>query len=151
MSQFNCVQVAFNPITVNSIRKMLNKICQEEKCHVTAEWIDQIAKASGGDIRHAITSLQYCCLKPDRFFSLPASTLSNSYCEMNSDKSNLLSNSSLEDGNLDCKISLPCGRDETLTIFHALGKFLHNKRVAVHPCALGMYNDLFCLYIYIYT
>ncbi|KAG1361950.1 cell cycle checkpoint protein RAD17 [Cocos nucifera] len=128
-------KVAFNPITVNSIRKTLNKICQEEKCHVTAEWIDQIAKASGGDIRHAITSLQYCCLKPDRFFSLPASSLSDSYCEMNSDKSNLLSNSSLEDGNPDCKISLPCGRDETLTIFHALGKFLHNKRVAVDLCA----------------
>ncbi|XP_010933333.1 cell cycle checkpoint protein RAD17 isoform X3 [Elaeis guineensis] len=129
-------KVAFNPITVNSIRKTLSKICQEEKSHVTAEWIDQIAKASGGDIRHAITSLQYCCLKPDRFFSLPASTLSNSYGEMNSDKSNLLSNSSLEDGNPDCKISLPCGRDETLTVFHALGKFLHNKRVAVDPCAL---------------
>ncbi|XP_038982256.1 cell cycle checkpoint protein RAD17-like isoform X1 [Phoenix dactylifera] len=131
-------KVAFNPITVNSIRKTLSKICQEEKCHVTAEGIDQIAKSSGGDIRHAITSLQYSCLKPDRFFTLPAS-ISNSYCEMNSDKSKLLSISSHEDGNPDCKISLPCGRDETLTIFHALGKFLHNKRVAVDPCALDSF------------
>uniref|UniRef100_A0A5B6ZP58 Uncharacterized protein n=1 Tax=Davidia involucrata TaxID=16924 RepID=A0A5B6ZP58_DAVIN len=56
-------QVAFNPITVNSIKKMLSKICREEQCKLTADQIDLIAKSSGGDIRQAITSLQYFCLK----------------------------------------------------------------------------------------
>uniref|UniRef100_A0A5B6ZLH2 Cell cycle checkpoint protein RAD17 n=1 Tax=Davidia involucrata TaxID=16924 RepID=A0A5B6ZLH2_DAVIN len=56
-------KVAFNPITVNSIKKMLSKICREEQCKLTADQIDLIAKSSGGDIRQAITSLQYFCLK----------------------------------------------------------------------------------------
>ncbi|XP_065856248.1 cell cycle checkpoint protein RAD17 isoform X2 [Euphorbia lathyris] len=80
-------KVSFNPITNNSIKKALTRICKQEQCNVTSEQIDLIAKASGGDIRHAITSLQLFC----GFASL-------------------------------------FGRDETLSLFHALGKFLHNKR-----------------------
>ncbi|KAK9064996.1 hypothetical protein SSX86_016379 [Deinandra increscens subsp. villosa] len=98
-------KVAFNPITVNSIAKTLSKICRGEKLRITADQIDVIAKASGGDIRHAITSLQYFSLKS-------GSTGSGS------DKIDYL-----DDG-----YSLPFGRDETLSLFHALGKFLHNKR-----------------------
>ncbi|XP_023766876.1 cell cycle checkpoint protein RAD17 [Lactuca sativa] len=97
-------KVAFNPITANSITKMLSRICREEKLKTKAEQIDAIAKASGGDIRNAITSLQYFNLK------------SNS-------KGIFVNSNCLDDG-----YSLSCGRDETLSLFHALGKFLHNKR-----------------------
>ncbi|CAI9276442.1 unnamed protein product [Lactuca saligna] len=97
-------KVAFNPITPNSITKMLSRICREEKLKTKAEQIDAIAKASGGDIRNAITSLQYFNLK------------SNS-------KGISVNSNCLDDG-----YSLSCGRDETLSLFHALGKFLHNKR-----------------------
>ncbi|KAI3778029.1 hypothetical protein L2E82_06992 [Cichorium intybus] len=57
------VQVAFNPITVNAIGNMLSRICCEEKLKITSEQIDSIAKASEGDTRNAITSLQYFYLK----------------------------------------------------------------------------------------
>ncbi|KAK1423558.1 hypothetical protein QVD17_18862 [Tagetes erecta] len=98
-------KVAFNPITVNSIAKTLSKICKGENFRITADQIDVIAKASGGDIRHAITSLQYFCLKPGSITKAPHAI------------------DYLDDGH-----SLPFGRDETLSLFHALGKFLHNKR-----------------------
>ncbi|GJW17958.1 cell cycle checkpoint protein RAD17 isoform X1, partial [Tanacetum coccineum] len=76
-----------------------------EKLKITAEQMDVIAKASGGDIRHAITSLQYLSLKSDP-----------------------IGKGSHKIDNLDDGYSLPFGRDETLSLFHALGKFLHNKR-----------------------
>ncbi|KAL8229300.1 hypothetical protein R6Q57_014200 [Mikania cordata] len=98
-------KVAFNPITVNSTAKTLSKICREEKLRITSDQIDVIAKASGGDIRHAITSLQYFCLK--------SGSIRNGFHKIDF----------LDDG-----YTLPFGRDETVSLFHALGKFLHNKR-----------------------
>ncbi|KAL0424899.1 UNVERIFIED_CONTAM: Cell cycle checkpoint protein [Sesamum radiatum] len=110
-------KVTFNPITVNSIKRVLSKICSVERVEVCDEQIDDIAKASGGDIRHAITSLQYLSLKPHPLsfpMGLPA------YPEENGNYS----------GHLDEGFSLPFGKDATLSLFHALGKFLHNKREA---------------------
>ncbi|KAJ9564553.1 hypothetical protein OSB04_000519 [Centaurea solstitialis] len=107
-------KVAFNPITGNSIVKTLSRICREEKLKITADQIDVIAKTSGGDIRHAITSLQYFNLKSD----LKPISKDATYSGKVSHKID-----HLDDG-----YSLPFGRDETLSLFHALGKFLHNKR-----------------------
>lgn len=111
-------KIAFNPITVNSIKKILFRICQMEQCDVTAENVDCIAKASGGDIRHAITSLQFFCLNPNQVHCLSQSTRSPYALKEESNKP-----VELDDGS-----SLYFGRDETLSLFHALGKFLHNKR-----------------------
>ena len=121
--------MAFNPITVNSIKKMLSRLCREEHCNVDAEQIDLIAKASGGDIRHAITSLQYFCVKPHLRLSSSFSSGSPTYSKERSDAIN-----NLYDG-----FSLPFGRDETLSLFHALGKFLHNKRETEHSVSLGKF------------
>lgn len=111
-------QIAFNPITANSIKKVLFRICQLEQCDVTAEHVDLIAKASGGDIRHAITSLQFFCLKQNQNHSLSLFSRSINVSEENENKA-----VTLDDG-----YSLHFSRDETLSLFHALGKFLHNKR-----------------------
>ncbi|PNY05935.1 cell cycle checkpoint protein rad17-like [Trifolium pratense] len=111
-------KIAFNPITVNSIKKVLFRICQMEQCDVTADHVDLIAKASGGDIRHAITSLQFFCLNPNQVCSLSQSTRSPHALKEESNRP-----VELDDGS-----SLYFGRDETLSLFHALGKFLHNKR-----------------------
>ncbi|GAU34210.1 hypothetical protein TSUD_209920 [Trifolium subterraneum] len=111
-------KIAFNPITVNSIKKVLFRICQMEQCDVTADHVDLIAQASGGDIRHAITSLQFFCLNPNQVCSLSQSTRSPHALKEESKKP-----VELDDGS-----SLYFGRDETLSLFHALGKFLHNKR-----------------------
>ncbi|KAL2520377.1 Cell cycle checkpoint protein RAD17 [Forsythia ovata] len=111
-------KVNFNPITINSIKRTLSKICRHEQFEVGDEQIDLIAKASGGDIRSAITSLQYYCLKPLPMNSQSFSKSSVAHLEEEMGKNNIL----------DGGICLPFGRDATLSLFHALGKFLHNKR-----------------------
>lgn len=82
------------------------------------EHIDVIAKASGGDIRNAITSLQYFSLKQHPIHSLSAPNLVLTYPE----------EKGTETGCFDDGVLLPFGKDATLSLFHALGKFLHNKR-----------------------
>uniref|UniRef100_A0A803NPC8 Cell cycle checkpoint protein RAD17 n=1 Tax=Cannabis sativa TaxID=3483 RepID=A0A803NPC8_CANSA len=99
-------KVAFNPITHNSTKKILSRICRLEQCKVSVDQIDLIAKASGGDIRHAIASLQFFCVKPS--LAHPISSPNRPI--------------------MDKGFPLDFGRDETLSLFHALGKFLHNKR-----------------------
>lgn len=111
-------KVAFNAITVNSIKKTLLKIAKKELFQVSTEQVDLIAKASGGDIRHAITSLQYFCLKPHH-----QSLLSSSKRMHTSSRETPYDISPCSDNQV-----LRFGRDETLSLFHALGKFLHNKR-----------------------
>ncbi|XP_062102676.1 cell cycle checkpoint protein RAD17 isoform X2 [Humulus lupulus] len=110
-------KVAFNPITHNSTKKILSRICRLEQCKVSVDQIDLIAKASGGDIRHAITSLQFFCVKP----SLMRPLSSPNHPTSSREKLN-------EINIMDEGFSLEFGRDETLSLFHALGKFLHNKR-----------------------
>ncbi|KAJ6801884.1 cell cycle checkpoint protein RAD17 isoform X3 [Iris pallida] len=122
-------KVSFNPPTVSLIKKTLSRICQEESCAVNIECLDQVARASGGDIRNAITSLQYLSLTMKHNFPLPASPPTSIHFEEHLDKPRLLSSPSLtRDEDQHIGTSLPYGRDETLSLFHALGKFLHNKR-----------------------
>ncbi|MCL7044051.1 hypothetical protein MKW94_004237 [Papaver nudicaule] len=117
-------KVAFNPVTTNSIKMALSRICKEERCSATADQIDLIAKASGGDIRHAVTSLQYFCLRQRQMPSIPK------FSSTHSSKEKLLDITRM-DG------VLSFGRDETLSVFHALGKFLHNKRESSPASGLG--------------
>ncbi|KAK9670638.1 hypothetical protein RND81_13G214700 [Saponaria officinalis] len=111
-------KVAFNPITVNSLKKALSKICVQEQCNTTSEQIDSIANSSGGDIRHAIMTLQYFCLRQQRGISV------SDKCSSESEANGL------GPAQQDAAFSLHIGRDQTLSLFHALGKFLHNKREA---------------------
>lgn len=122
-------KVAFNPVATNSIKVALSRICKEEQCSATADQIALIAKASGGDIRHAVTSLQYFCLRQRQIPSLLKLSSTHS-------KEKLLDIAPMGG-------ALSFGRDETLSLFHALGKFLHNKRESL--CASGLGADEFQL------
>ncbi|KAI3930784.1 hypothetical protein MKX01_037230 [Papaver californicum] len=116
-------KVAFNPVTTNSIKMALSRGCKEEQCSATADQIALTAKASGGDIRHAVTSLQYFCLRQRQMPSLPIFSSTH------------LQEKLLDITPMDAELSF--GRDETLSLFHALGKFLHNKRESSHASGLG--------------
>lgn len=110
-------KMAFNPITANSIKKALSRICRLENCNTNCDQVDLIASASGGDIRHAITTLQYACLRQrEKVF------VSSEKC------TSKLEAKAHDHGEKDAGSSLAFCRDETLSLFHALGKFLHNKR-----------------------
>lgn len=102
---------------------------------MTAEQVDLIAKASGGDIRNAITSLQFFYLKPTPMHLLPSSITPPGkqaplYAKGKPD--------------MDNGYSLLFGRDDTLSLFHALGKFLHNKRETEDIMELGMLIQIIC-------
>ncbi|KFK28272.1 hypothetical protein AALP_AA8G495100 [Arabis alpina] len=140
LERAGALKVAFNPITKNSIKKTLQRICKEEHCKVTTVEIDQVASASGGDIRNAITSLQLFSVKPElnhTKIKLPQPRMNNSYQENEQTMHRCLDNG----------ISSCFGRDETLSLFHALGKFLHNKRetdhVIVADCSDSLVHDQF--------
>ncbi|EFH43031.1 predicted protein [Arabidopsis lyrata subsp. lyrata] len=140
LERAGALKVAFNPITKNSIKKALQRICREEHCKVTTMEIDQMASASGGDIRHAITSLQLFSVKPDlnhTKIKSPRPGMDDSYH----------GNEQTMYSGLDSGISSCFGRDETLSLFHALGKFLHNKRetdnVIVSDCSNSLVHDEF--------
>ncbi|KAK3151012.1 hypothetical protein QOZ80_3AG0240540 [Eleusine coracana subsp. coracana] len=91
-------KISFNPVTTNSIKKILIRICKEETCDASEEIVHQIATSSGASATRASSK----------------------------------SRDSLVPGQGNDSLSRPLpslfGRDETLTLFHALGKFLHNKR-----------------------
>ncbi|EOA13110.1 hypothetical protein CARUB_v10026124mg [Capsella rubella] len=140
LERAGALKVAFNPITKNSIKKALQRICREEHCKVTTMEIDQMASASGGDIRHAITSLQLFSVKPDlnhTKIKTPRPGMDDT-CHGNEQTMYSV---------LDSGISSCFGRDETLSLFHALGKFLHNKRetdnVTVSDCSDSLVHDQF--------
>ncbi|CAN6307321.1 unnamed protein product [Urochloa humidicola] len=126
-------KIAFNPVTTNSIKKVLIRICKEEKYDASEELLQQIAISSGGDIRHAIMSLQYYCLEPRRQSSALATTANRSGSES---RRSLVPRH--ESYGLCSALPSPCGRDETLSLFHALGKFLHNKREINCDVDIGM-------------
>ncbi|KDO71280.1 hypothetical protein CISIN_1g005987mg [Citrus sinensis] len=107
-------KVALNPITNGSIKRTLSKICRQEQYSLSTEQIDLVAQASGGDIRQAITSLQFSSLKQDPMLNLSLSISKPNFPEEKADGHG--------------GFSIQFGRDETLSLFHALGKFLHNKR-----------------------
>lgn len=100
------------------------------------ELIDAIAKDSGGDIRNAITSLQYFSLKPHPMDSL---SVPNSITTYPDEKQT-------ETGRLADGVLLPFGKDATLSLFHALGKFLHNKRETESIVLSGILMQLAYVY-----
>lgn len=126
----------FNPVTVNSIKKVLRKICKVERSEVSDEQIDVISKASEGDIRNAITSLQYFSLKPDPMHSFPVLHRVTAYPEESRNEIDHLGDDVLQ----------PFGKDATLSLFHALGKFLHNKRETGNVISSGILVQLSSIY-----
>lgn len=104
---------------------------------MSAEQVDLIAKASGGDIRNAITSLQFFFLKPTPMHSLPSLITPPRHAKGKQDPLYA------EGKPLDNGCSLQFGRDDTLSLFHALGKFLHNKR-ETENMELGMLIKVMC-------
>ncbi|CAO2831341.1 unnamed protein product [Amaranthus hypochondriacus] len=121
-------KMSFNPITVNSIKKVLSGICRQENYNTSCELVNLIANACGGDIRHAIMTLQYACLKQEK------KMLSSS-----EKPSSALEGETHYHGQMDTGCSLPFGRDQTISLFHALGKFLHNKRDS--ECTMSQSED----------
>lgn len=133
------LKVMFNPITANAIKKVLTNIATAENCPVSSESLSNIAESSEGDIRHAVNSLQFLCLSPNSTQCTwdPGGVT----CRMKKGKRRkvLVGTNRKEisvqgqecivntDYSCDRSILIMC-RDGVLSLFHALGKLLYNKR-----------------------
>lgn len=113
-------QIVFNPVTANAIKKLLTKIASKEKCPLSGSSIAAIAENCSGDLRHAISSLQFqCCLSSFSSFQFG-----------NTSEDGVVRTASFERGT---SSSPAYGRDNIFSLYHALGKFLHNKRHNEQP------------------
>ncbi|KAL2634762.1 hypothetical protein R1flu_006241 [Riccia fluitans] len=119
-------KIAFNPITVNGVLKVLKRVQLIEKCKAPFPCLSAIAESCSGDIRQALTSLQFLCLgyesKPSH-----SSVWDPGGCRVDKRSSNK-SFQKLDTESDVSKTPALGDRDLTLSLFHALGKFLHNKR-----------------------
>lgn len=128
------LQITFNPITINVLKKILTRISAAEHCSVPPEYVVGIAESCGGDIRHAICSLQFLCLGRESTWDpgdIRDSLPQHKYQEfLDIHDQDLMSSLPSITGHAiqrKHKTSMAL-RDGVLSIFHALGKLLHNKR-----------------------
>ncbi|KAH7330813.1 hypothetical protein KP509_20G003400 [Ceratopteris richardii] len=128
-------KITFNPITAIAVRKVLNRIMIAEKCTVSPELVSFVAESCGGDIRHAINCLQFLCIG-SKSISCSWDPGGDIFLDKSKRKRGTGDNSSVKRKKLSqckllekkCKSSIDC-RDSSLSLFHALGKVLHNKRI----------------------
>eukprot|EP00249_Psilotum_nudum_P017556 c26388_g1_i3 orf=233-2194(-) len=131
-------KITLNRVTANVIGKFLTKISAAENHPIPAESISLIAESCGGDIRHAICSMQFFCLgqhlaqspwDPGGARVVKKKLKRRKMSEIGGSKA---SPSSLcfpqTPGYQNEFKTLDAFRDVRLSFFHALGKLLHNKR-----------------------
>lgn len=131
------MKITFNPITANAIRKVLTKILLTEKCMVSSESVSFIAESCGGDIRHAIYCLQFLCIghkstlctwDPGGGRSLVDNPKRRKVSIGGSRSKKSSQNVDFTVPSIEHNLSIGC-RDGVLSLFHALGKVLYNKRL----------------------
>jgi cell cycle checkpoint protein len=140
-------QISFNPITSANICKVLTRVANLERYDPSEEDVAAIAEDSRGDLRQALASLQFHCIGQSQSAApvkkgkkRKAATAAKrgkkgagarkpNDCEDPAPPSqNGTQPSSLEDDPVPSPQPRIGSRDSGLSLFHALGKFLHNKR-----------------------
>lgn len=87
-----------HPVTKPKMKKILDKIASQQNCEIPSSFLEELHLQSGGDVRHAVMTLQ---LQSTGLKSLPPTA--NRTARQND-------------------------RDKKLSTFHALGKILYAKR-----------------------
>eukprot|EP00850_Spirogloea_muscicola_P020958 SM000232S07928 [mRNA] locus=s232:75818:80082:- [translate_table: standard] len=154
-------KVTFNAVTDKNLVKVLLHISTMEKTSLSQEDASSLAAKSAGDIRHAISALQYWCLcrtpQKNDLWDPGGSYGTRSHQVARGVKRRGRAGARLEDVRSDRRMptkSAPTtteaatGRDESLALFHMLGKLLHNKRLPNtdlddgKQCNLELHEDL---------
>eukprot|EP00891_Asterochloris_glomerata_P009829 jgi/Astpho2/9829/fgenesh1_pg.00149_%23_75_t len=113
--------ISFNPLTKLNIEKTLNRIAAAEGVVLPEDAASILAEAASGDLQHATESLQW--LSVGKRGCPPLKGGQKKGTKRRRSKSDKTAAA--------VQGSHPAGlmRDSTLSAFHALGKFLYNKRV----------------------
>ncbi|KAG8957192.1 Cell cycle checkpoint protein rad17 [Tulasnella sp. 419] len=128
-----CVHIPFNPISVTLLRKALNSILDRHfsspagasSMRPSKEVVDMVVDSSNGDIRSAIMALQFACV-----INLPGKKGSNPKSKSKAAKVAAISAKGMQVINYRGVLALEAmtRREQSLALFHLLGKILYNKR-----------------------
>eukprot|EP00736_Rhodelphis_marinus_P004117 Rmarinus@m.10217 len=110
--------IKLNPVATTFVRKGLQTVAKKAGKTVSPEEIDSIVKSSDGDIRSAVNALQMVCQGRD--------TSSFASRKRKRSLSGSLSRPSKKPDDLVSQFS----KDQCLSLFHSIGKVLHNKWVS---------------------
>lgn len=121
--------IVFNPVTTTNIVKVLTRMALQESQKGFRKFkvpdkitLENLAESVGGDIRGAVNALQFSCLNETSDLKKAfegVSKISSSKTAKNVTKNDKVMGSELS------KIG---GKDQSLVMFHALGKILYAKR-----------------------
>lgn len=105
--------LSFNPVSKTAMKRVLKDIAASEKTPIKAGELDALVSGAGGDIRNAITSLQFYTLLPQ---STRSSVAARAAEELDDDSETLRRSTSF------------LARDANVSLFHGLGKILWKVR-----------------------
>jgi len=121
--------IVFNPVTTTNIVKILTKMAVTESQKGVRKFrvpdktsLENLAESVGGDIRGAVNALQFSCLNETgdlRKAFEGVSKIASSKPGKNGTKNDRV---------MDSELSKIGGKDQSLVMFHALGKILYAKR-----------------------
>eukprot|EP01113_Clastostelium_recurvatum_P045965 TRINITY_DN7983_c0_g1_i3.p1 TRINITY_DN7983_c0_g1~~TRINITY_DN7983_c0_g1_i3.p1 ORF type:complete len:1159 (+),score=309.14 TRINITY_DN7983_c0_g1_i3:127-3477(+) len=150
-------QIKFNPVAPGLMTKALTAIASSSGHYVSTQVVREIEEQSGGDIRAAIHALQFYCIRTLPQQTKPKSSkISSTRSKSGTDVTNAIDLDDFEDSSPPTSTSLSSSslpssgsmfraprpqshtftkqstlsgsRDLSISVFHALGKVLHNKR-----------------------
>ena len=121
MEQSGATTLNFNAVTTAAMTKVLQRVCEVERFELNKAQIDAIVMSSHGDVRSALSALEFWCCGSTR--SAPSASSSKPVVSKRKrgEPKEAPSQEAMAKANMS-------SRDQSLGLFHALGKFLYNKR-----------------------
>jgi cell cycle checkpoint protein len=121
MEQSGATTLNFNAVTTAAMTKALQRVCEVERFELNKAQIDAIVMSSHGDVRSALSALEFWCCGSTR--SAPSAPSSKPVVSKR--KRGEPKEAPSQEAMAKAHMS---SRDQSLGLFHALGKFLYNKR-----------------------
>ncbi|KAL4424733.1 hypothetical protein ABPG77_000076 [Micractinium sp. CCAP 211/92] len=120
--------ISFNPLTPTMIAKALRGILERERRALPEADVLAIAEQSQGDLFNAISTLQFICtgVAPTATAARAAPKSRGRGAKRKADAGTAAASAGGAEGEPRLGYAL---RDSTLSLFHALGKLLYNKRL----------------------
>jgi hypothetical protein len=124
LDSLGAATITFNPITTNALSKALMALAAAEGVDLPQPAAAAIAQAADGDLRNAMQNLQVysgCAAK-----AAPAAPAKGGRKRAAAGAAR--GKAAAADEGQQQRLAAQVGRDQRLSLYHALGKLLHNKR-----------------------
>eukprot|EP00887_Chlorella_sp_A99_P000359 scaffold13.g359.t1 len=123
--------ISFNPITALNTAKALRAVLERERLSLPDAEVMAIAELANGDLRNALNTLQFVCTGQA---AAPAKAPPKRGAKRKAAGGRDAAAAAAVAGAARTQVAF-AGRDSMLSLFHALGKLLYNKRSEVSQAA----------------